>query len=80
LTKVVVCNPRKNALLKDGNKADKIDAQKLSELLRLNSLKPVYHGEHGLRALKELSRSYLTVDRAHPGTIPIPDQTAIVEL
>ena len=29
VTKVVVCNPRKNALLKDGNKGDKIDARKL---------------------------------------------------
>jgi hypothetical protein len=35
VTKVLVCNPRKNALLKDGNKGDKIDARKLSELLRL---------------------------------------------
>ena len=32
---LVVCNPRKNALLKDGNKSDKIDARKLAELLRL---------------------------------------------
>ena len=27
--KLVVCNPRKNALLKDGNKSDRIDARKL---------------------------------------------------
>ncbi|PYU29228.1 MAG: hypothetical protein DMG32_00600 [Acidobacteria bacterium] len=33
VTKVVVCNPRKNALLKEGSKGDKIDARKLSELL-----------------------------------------------
>ena len=32
--KLVVCNPRKNALLKDGNKSDRIDACKLAELLR----------------------------------------------
>jgi transposase len=31
---VVVCNPRKNALLKSGNKSDQIDARKLAELLR----------------------------------------------
>src|SRR5713226_5414907 len=31
---LVVCNPRKNALLKDGNKSDRIDARKLAELLR----------------------------------------------
>jgi len=60
VTKVVVCNPRKNALLKEGSKGDKIDARKLSELLRLNHLEPVYHGENGIRTLKELARSYLT--------------------
>jgi transposase len=59
--KLVVCNPRKNALLKDGNKSDRIDAHKLAELLRGNQLKPVYHGETGVRMLRELSRSYLTI-------------------
>ena len=58
VTEVLVCNPRKNALLKEGNKGDRIDARKLAELLRLNHLNPVYHGEHGLRTLKELGRSY----------------------
>src|SRR6202165_4534369 len=28
---VVVCDPRRNALLKDGNKSDRIDARKLAE-------------------------------------------------
>ncbi len=56
--KLVVCNPRKNALLKDGNKSDRIDACKLAELLRGNQLKSVYHGETGVRMLRELSRSY----------------------
>src|ERR1022692_3831205 len=59
--KLVVCNPGKNALLKDGNKSDRIDARKLAELLRGNQLKPVYHGETGVRMLRELSRSYLTI-------------------
>ena len=61
VAKVVVCNPRKNALLKDGNKSDRIDARKLAELLRLDHLKPVYHGETGVRLLRELARSYLTL-------------------
>jgi transposase len=52
---------RKNALLKDGNKSDRIDARKPAELLRGNQLKPVYHGETGVRMLRELSRSYLTI-------------------
>src|SRR5260370_41416038 len=63
VSEVVVCNPRKNALLKDGSKSDRIDARKLAELLRGNHLKPVYHGEHGLRALKELARGYLTITK-----------------
>jgi len=61
--RLVVCDPRKAALLKDGNKNDRIDARKLAELLRTNQLKPVYHGEHGVRTLKELGRSYLTLTK-----------------
>jgi Transposase and inactivated derivatives len=54
----VVCNPRKNKLLAEGNKGDRIDVQKLSELFYMGSLRPVYHGDHGTRALKELARNY----------------------
>jgi transposase len=61
VAKVIVCDPRKNALLKAGNKNDRVDARKLSELLRAGLLTPVYHGESGVRTLRELSRSYLTV-------------------
>jgi len=57
---LIVCNPRKNTLLKQG-KSDKIDARKLADRLRLHDLKPVYHGETGVRMLRELARSYLTV-------------------
>ena len=60
-TKVVVCDPRKNALLKAGNKSDRIDARKLADLLRTGLLSTVYHGEHGVRPLKELARSYLAL-------------------
>jgi transposase len=63
VTKIVVCNPRRNALLKEGSKSDRIDARKLAELLRGNQLKSVYHGEHGVRTLKELVRSYLTITK-----------------
>ena len=59
----MVCDPRKNALLKDGSKSDRIDARKLAELLRGNQLHPVYHGEHGVRTLKELGRSYQTLTK-----------------
>ena len=63
ITELVVCNPRRNALLKEGSKSDRIDARKLAELLRSNLIRPVYHGEHGLRTLKELGRSYLTISK-----------------
>lgn len=53
---LIVCDPRKTS--QEGNKSDPIDAQRLSELLRLGSLKPVYHGEHGTRGLKELVRAH----------------------
>jgi len=61
--KLVVCDPRKNKSMREGNQSDKIDARRLAELLRLDHLTPVYHGEHGLRTLKELVRSYLTVTK-----------------
>ncbi len=63
VSRLVVCDPRKNALLKDGNKNDRVDARKLAELLRTNQVKPVYHEKHGTRALKEVGRSYLTVTK-----------------
>ena len=71
VTRLVVCNPRRNALLKVGNKSDRIDARKLAELLRGNQLQPVYHGEHGLRALKELVRSYLAISKDLARVSPI---------
>ena len=61
--KLVVCDPRRNALLLDGNQNDRVDARKLSDLLYMNKLNAVYHGDHGLRTLKELVRSYLTISR-----------------
>jgi len=59
---VLVCNTRKNAS-RNGSKSDRIDARKLSEQLYMNNIKSVYHGEHGLRTLKELARSYLTITK-----------------
>ena len=63
VSRLLVCDPRKAALLKEGSKSDRIDARKLAELLRTNQLHPVYHEEHGIRALKELARSYLTITK-----------------
>src|SRR6266567_3889583 len=47
VVELVVCNPRRNALLREGSKSDKVDARKLAELLRSGMLRAVYHGEHG---------------------------------
>jgi transposase len=63
VAKVVVCDPRKNTLLKTGSKNDRVDARKLSDLLRTGLLSPVYHGDSGIRTLRELARSYLTVSK-----------------
>src|ERR1700740_3859698 len=57
VTEVLVCNPRKIPLLKKGNKSDKIVPRNLAERPRLKNLKPVYHGETGVRMLRELARS-----------------------
>lgn len=58
VAKLVVCNPRKNALLKSGSKSDAIDARKLAELLRAGLLSPVYHGETSALEVQQLARSY----------------------
>jgi hypothetical protein len=63
VTQVLVCGPRKNALLKVGNKSDRIDARKLAERRRSNLLRSVSHEETGLRTVKKLARSYLTISK-----------------
>lgn len=58
VTRVLVCDPRKNKLLKSGNKGDLIDARKLAELLRNGALSPVYHGELSALEVQRRTRSY----------------------
>jgi hypothetical protein len=48
---------------KEGSKSDKMDARKRADLLRTGMLRPVYHGENGLRTLRELARSYQTISK-----------------
>lgn len=54
--RVVVCNVRGKDRL--ANKDDRIDADGMSEKLRLGALKPVFHGATEILTLKELVRSY----------------------
>lgn len=59
VAEVVVCDPRQIA--GQDSKSDKTDAKRLAELLRTKGLKPIYHGEHGTQALKELAHSYSSI-------------------
>lgn len=61
VARLVVCNPRKNASLRMGNKSDAIDARKLADLLRGGHLSPVYHGETSGLEVQHLARSYHTL-------------------
>ena len=46
IPKVVICDPRRNAwIAKDGQKADRIDAKKLAQLLRGGFVREVFHAE-----------------------------------
>ena len=53
---VIVCSTRDRK--ETEKKSDRIDADRLSELLRLGALKPVFHGAQDTHILKELVRSY----------------------
>jgi len=63
VTRVLVSDPSKNDLGRGGIRNDRRDARELAELLYRDKVKSVYHGEPGLRTLKELARSYLTITR-----------------
>jgi transposase len=54
--RVVVCDGRR--VRREGNKGDRVDADRLSELLRLGGLCSVYHGSTHLADLKEVTRAY----------------------
>ena len=54
--RVVVCNVRGRGAL--ANKDDRIDADGISEQLRLGGLKTVFHGATEMLTLKELVRNY----------------------
>jgi len=58
VAELIVCDPRHNALLKEGSKTDRGDARKLADLLRTGMLRAVYHGSRSLRNLQELARAY----------------------
>jgi len=57
--RVVVCDRRGEP--RAGNKADQLDADKLSRLLQSGSLRAVYHGSTDRITLRELTRAYRSV-------------------
>lgn len=57
--RVLVCDRRGKS--QQGNKADQPDADELSDLLRRNTLRVVYHGGSPRAALPELARTYQNV-------------------
>lgn len=57
--RVVVCDGRR--VRREGNKGDRVDADRLSELLRLGGLRSVYHDSAHRSDLKELTRAYRSV-------------------
>jgi transposase len=54
--RVIVCNVRGRS--ETTNKSDRIDADWLSEMLRIGSIKAVHHGSTNMLTLKELVRCY----------------------
>lgn len=57
--RVVVCCTRGRS--EASKKSDRLDADHLSELLRLGALTPVFHALHDTLTLKELVRSYMNL-------------------
>lgn len=63
--KLIVCDPSRNHLLKEGGKTDKIDAIKLVKLLKSDLLKPVYHSGDVYIYLRGLVSGYTDLIKAY---------------
>ncbi len=64
MDRIIICDPYRNALMKEGSKTDKIDAIKLLHLLMSNSLKGVYHSNSDLYELRSFMSSYFALVKA----------------
>lgn len=62
--KILICDPYRNSLLKDGPQTDKIDAKKLCILLRNGMLKEVYHTVEKEYEIRKLVSAYIDVVKA----------------
>lgn len=61
---LIVCDPYRNHLLKEGAKNDKIDATKLCQLLRAGLLKAVFHTGEEMIYLRKVVSGYIDVVKA----------------
>ncbi len=55
---IFVCDPRRNGLLNEGAKTDKIDASKMATLYRAGLLKEVYHSSDDFIYLRKIMSGY----------------------
>ena len=56
--KIFICDPRRNKLLLEGPKTDKIDASKLVQLLKAGLMKEVYHSTNKFLYLRRIVSGY----------------------
>jgi hypothetical protein len=56
--RIIICDPYRNSLLKEGPKTDKIDAAKLVQLLKAGLIKEVYHSTDRFLYLRRLVSGY----------------------
>lgn len=56
--RIIICDPYRNALLKEGPKTDKIDASKLVRLLKAGLLKEVFHSNDRFLDLRRMVSGY----------------------
>jgi transposase len=62
--RIIICDPYRNSLLKDGPQTDKIDAKKLCILLRTGMLKEVYHTLEKDYEIRKLVSGYIDTVKA----------------
>lgn len=55
---IIVCDPYRNHLLKEGGKSDRVDAKKLVKLLKGDLLKPVFHCTDEFITIRKLMSGY----------------------
>ena len=56
--KILICDPCRNSLLKEGPKTDKIDATKLVQLLKAGLMKEVFHSTDKFIYLRRIVSGY----------------------